>query len=668
MSRFDGVAVSETENTFGQEENYMSHLDDLPKRGSTHQIEDRSKAAFRAAVTAAQEFVIQSGEYDYGTDVVIEAIDAAGMTNVRVHVQLKGTDRKAYADGSVSVSVTRTNVNYLLMQSGSIFVCYHVPTDRLLVRRVDDVLREYEHEGRDWYDQRSLTVRFKEAFDEGFQKSLKEFVVALARGERDRRMNLATKPPETLNMVREEGAIDLPVPADPKQARMVLDELYKVGDDRTISQSFDKFRAVLGSSDEMFLKAYMAEINLGINGIEYDETRIREGIDALHNAIDGGRLSPGSTLYCVGNGWLALKEYKKARHAYDSALSLLNESPPIAAQCCKNLGTTLEELGDTDRARRLYERALELDPSLAEAHFALGLWHYRNADADLDLALEHFDAIVRRKGSAVTLPPLLGWRADILFKLQRPHEAFRELRTLLHGETRPPWVWPWCARLVATHGRSSVEAAELSVSFWSTYLKEFPDDLPGKKEMLRCVYHLHDSGASTGWDYERFKRTVEITVADGDADAAFFWDRVGHWAQAAGDWSEAEKCYRKAFERSPNKYGYCLGTALNFLQQYDEAIDILLPQAQEHQADAKSWFQLAKAYEGTGNVQGCVDAYKQVLALDEKYDLAWFNLGGICWNSGNKTAAVSIWKEAMERFPTHPLSSKLRNDLPHLLG
>ena len=646
----------------------MSYLDDLPKRDSSHRIESQSKIAFRAAISECEEFVIQSDECDYGTDFVIESMDAGEMTNVRVHVQLKGTNCEARADGSVAVSVARTNVNYLFMQPGSIFVCYHTPTARLLVRRVDDVVREYEHRGNDWHDQQTVTVRFKETFDHSFQQSLKEYVVASAKGERDRRRNLMVHPPETLCMLREEGAIDLPVPADPEQAKRVLVDLYERGHDRTISRSFDKFRAVLGSSDETFLLVYMAEINLGINGTECDRTRIREGIDALLNAINCGQHSPGSLLYCVGNGWLALKQYKKARGAYNSALCLLDGSADVAAQCCKNLGTALEKLNYPDAARSLYERALELDPNLAEVHFALGLWHYRHRNADLDRALEHLDAIVWPKGSAGTMSPVQGWRAEILFEQRRIEEAIREVRTLLDAAPRLAWVWSWCARLVATHGRSSVEAAQFSVSFWNMYLKDFTDDLPAQKEMLLCVYYLHDSGECTGWGYERFRRTVETVVGDGDPDAAFLWDRVGHWAQAAGDWIEAETCYRRAFALSPNEYGYCLGTALNFLQRYEEAVAVLLPQATEHQPDAMSWFQLAIAREGIGDVHGCIDAYERALALDEGYDRAWFNLGGIYWNSGNRTVAVSTWREAIRRFPKHPLSLKLRKDLPQLLG
>ena len=331
--------------------------------------------------------------------------------------------------------------------------------------RVDDVVRDYEHSGNNWHHQQTITVRLEEAFDRKFQQSLKKYVLASAKGERDRRLNLAIHPPETLSMVREEGEIDLPVPADPTQAKKVLVELYQGGHDRAISQSFDKFHAVLGSSDDTFMLAYMAEINLGINGTKCDGTRIRHGIEALHNIIESGQGSPGSILYNIGNGWLALKEYRRARDTYNSALPLLDGSKDIAARCSKNLGTTLANLNQPEAARSLYERALELDPKLAEAHFALGLWHYRHKDADLDRALDHLDAIVWPKGSSGAVTTVQGWRAEILFRQQRTEEALREVRALLHAATTTVWVWPWCARLVAIFGRSSIEAAQFSVFF-----------------------------------------------------------------------------------------------------------------------------------------------------------------------------------------------------------
>ena len=110
---------------------------------------------------------------------------------------------------------------------------------------------------------------------------------------------------------------------------------------------------------------------------------------------------------------------------------------------------------------------------------------------------------------------------------------------------------------------------------------------------------------------------------------------------------------------------------VNFLRRrllgrFEEALPILLPQAKEHQPDAMSWFQVAVARKGTGDIAGCINAYKRALQLDQKYDLAWFNLGGVYWNSQNKADAIATWQEAIRRFPTHRLSSKLQRDFPIL--
>ena len=59
----------------------------------------------------------------------------------------------------------------------------------------------------------------------------------------------------------------------------MLDELYHAGKDQVISNSFDLFLVELSSHPEDMLAAYMAEINLGINGVEINEDRIRAGIE-----------------------------------------------------------------------------------------------------------------------------------------------------------------------------------------------------------------------------------------------------------------------------------------------------------------------------------------------------------------------------------------------------
>ena len=285
----------------------MSYLDDLPKHDENRELDERAKSRFRTAISDGEDFVVQSEDgSDYGVDFWIEARDGQEMTNVRVAVQLKGTRSEASDDRSVSRSVKRTTLNYLAMCPASVFVCFHEPSERLLVRRVDDVLREYEHRRGSWGDQATVTERFEDAFSLEFQKRLREYAITSARSAGDRRRLYATVPPERLASLPEELGADLPVPLDVGRAAALLKGLYDRGQDRDISGNFDKFRSVLGSSGGQLLYAYMAEINLGVNGQACERSRITEGVEVLREEAAGGTICPGSMLYCVGNGWLAL--------------------------------------------------------------------------------------------------------------------------------------------------------------------------------------------------------------------------------------------------------------------------------------------------------------------------------------------------------------------------
>ena len=109
-----------------------------------------------------------------------------------------------------------------------------------------------------------------------------------------------------------------------------------------------------------------------------------------------------------------------------------------------------------------------------------------------------------------------------------------------------------------------------------------------------------------------------------------------------------------------------LGTALNFLDRFEESLPLLLEQAQVVQADAMSWFQVGVAYEKLERVPEASDAYRKALALEPDYDLAMFNLGGVLWNSGDREQALLTWRRAVNLFPDHELTARLRSDLPLL--
>lgn len=373
-----------------------------------------------------------------------------------------------------------------------------------------------------------------------------------------------------------------------------------------------------------------------------------------------GQFEASGLHYSIGNGYSALGNEQAAATEYKEALRLLEAGPAaLAAQCHKNLGSSLERLDRREEALKHYERALELDSNLNEAHFALGCHHHRLGE--YPKALEHFDHIAFADNRLGKQQSVSGWRVNILFSLEDGKGAFREINQLLSNAKSEAWIWPVCAKQVAVFGRASTDNARLAVAFWARYLKAYPDDPSGIRESLLAALYLRSHGALSE-AFETFKKRFERDIVHVRAEeAAFLWDRLGHWAQDDGNWTQAEACYRKAYELDGGHYGYCLGTALNFLGRYEESLPLLQAQAELLQPDAQSWHQLAAAYERLERTSEAILAYEKAIALDPDYDLAWFNLGGLFWNSGDWERARETWKIAVQRFPDHELAA-------HVLG
>lgn len=631
----------------------MNPFDELPHRNKTHEIEDDALVAFQKRLVESGCFILQASDRkDYGTDCQIEVVTDGRATNVRVHVQLKGTERTLNADGSLSISVDRSNLNYLLMQPYSFYACYHLPTDSLRICLVDSVLRQYGHGGQVWTEQQSVTISFKEEMTLDRLCQVANLARSGARSLRNRRIAQTSANPNDLPKTIFESVPEVHVPADPRLAAALLQQLYDTNADDVISASFDQFAAALGADHDFMGIAYMSEINLGMAGRSQFPERIEDAIAFFQLRLSAGGHMPGSLHYTIGNAYSAIADDEKARIAYQAALTdtTLLAVPDLAAQVYKNLGTSLGRLGDQDAAVDHYQEALRLSPNLSEAHNAMGN-HFVRIGRYKD-ALSHFDQVVFSDRNQGRTTSVSAWRANVLFNLGDGRAAFREINALVSQADREHWIWPWCGRLVASFGRTTLDNAIQARTFWKRYVQARPDHSQGWWELLMTAFYLRGQGYDLRRTYAEFKEEFDLQIVHvDDADSALPWDRLGHWAQEDEDWTEAERCFRKAYELEGGDYGFCLGCALNHLDRYEESLPLLLEQAESIQPDATSWFEVAIAYIGLGRPTEAIKANERTLALDPNHAPAMFDLGGTYWNLGDQEKALEVWLEACQRFP-----------------
>lgn len=644
----------------------LDHLDDLPKRDPNHVTEEKAETAFQGRLTESGRFILQRADRkDYGTDCEIEVVEQEQATNVRVHVQLKGTERPLNADGSLSIEVSRSNLNYLLMHPHSFYAAYHLPTASLRICLAETVLHQYEHARKNWTQQQSLTVNFIEDLTVERLDRLAELARSAARAARDRRVKQTRAAPGDLAGLLRRAVPEVHVPDDPATARELLEHLYNQNADDVISAAFDQFAAVFSADNEAMGMAYMAEVNLGMAGLSRSPARIEDAVAHFKHQLDLGRYERGSLHYTIGNALSALGREEEAKAAYEAALAdpAFANAPDLASQGHKNLGTSFERLGDGKRAVEHYREALRLNPHLPEAHNALAQFYVRQGE--WKDALAHLDQAVFTDPTRAKAAGVAGWRANVLFNMGEGSAAFREINGLLVQADCEPWIWPFFARLVASFGRTTTENARQALGFWRRYVAAHPESSGGRRELLLATLYLRMERQDVGRTYAGFRDEFDrqIEHVDDKDEAAFLWDRLGHWAQDEADWAEAERCFRKAYDLAGGHYGYCLGTALNFLGRFEESLPILREQAEGIQPDALSWFQLGAAYGDLGQSALAIEAYEKALALDPDYDLAMFNLGGVYWNSGETIEALRIWKAAIDRFPDHELAAKLQRDM-----
>lgn len=162
---------------------------DLPLISPEESLETLSTNKFKPLFDE-EKFEIRSELFrDKGLDFQIELKKLKKYTNFRFAVQLKATEKKLpNTDGSISIQILTSNINYLLnLGMPSFYVLYDSTTNTFYFENLIEFINSLSQNEKNWESQKSHVIRFSKSL---IPKGLDEmYETALKRGIFQRKIN-----------------------------------------------------------------------------------------------------------------------------------------------------------------------------------------------------------------------------------------------------------------------------------------------------------------------------------------------------------------------------------------------------------------------------------------------------------------------------------------------
>jgi hypothetical protein len=150
----------------------------LPQYKRTAELQRLSIQALRGCLPVNRILFRGEPDEDAGVDGELEVLFDGHYANCRSKVQLKATDTgTSNKDGSVSLSVETSNLNYLLNGPSPLYILYVDPRGELRYAWAWDEMHRIERENPDWKTQGTITLRFVEVLDEASLDKIREKII-----------------------------------------------------------------------------------------------------------------------------------------------------------------------------------------------------------------------------------------------------------------------------------------------------------------------------------------------------------------------------------------------------------------------------------------------------------------------------------------------------------
>lgn len=624
----------------------------MPKRTKSHWLESRSKAVLESLITQSDLFLARLGiPDDYGVDGTLEAlIDTDYASNVLVSCQLKATEDDLNTDGSLSIPVSVSNLQYLSSQRYSLYIGYHHPTETLFVREANSVISEASRSKKEWQKQSTITVRFDQKLDEEYLVALNRKALASANLFKSNRLAILEASDDSLIEILRNFKTALPIPEQKDHALEMLKTLRDEQKDQLISDNFDAFNAVLKGDPNAIQYLLFAEIDLARAGMPYSRARIESADDFLCNILENDLGAPEITLYNMGNVCSVKGELDRSVACYEKAIELLDVKGDVfnKAQALKNAGSSYEELGNDQKAEEYYRNALECVPNLSEANLQLGLLLMKKGD--YEGAIEYLDKAVFSRSQAGA--SIVTYRQiTCLFNLGEDNVAFR-LIFALTGINDDPSVLEWCSSQVAQFGYGNEETAKNARRFWQKFEEVLAKSDQSEFNLIRCDIKLDSSNKEID---KRIDDAIKVELLSVE-QAAFLYDRLGHRQQDRGDWPNAKAYFKRASDLGGQDYTCCLATAQNHLSAFEDAHKLLVSTEDHYESDEVYWFQRGFSAIRLKNFPDAIQSFESAIKFDDEYEKAWFNLCLAHFRNDDFDEALRVATIATSRFPNNELA------------
>ncbi len=443
---------------------------------------------------------------------------------------------------------------------------------------------------------------------------------------------------------------------DPSTAREQITALYDEFQEATIQKLAPQIVLRFQDDPQILNYLYMSEVNLGMQGVKVDHSRIEDAIAFWGDPALRKFTTDYSLAFCQGNALGVLKRPHEAIERYKFALS----KEPRFAPCWKNLGTAYIDVGDRVSAKRSFETAVTHQPDLFEARYSLA--SLAIDDEEWQVAIDQLNRIDMK-----TLPPMqrawvLGQKARGQSSLGNHEQALHLIESALSTDPDADWPWLTAGRLHAIARRADRRWMQAARAFAERLVSRFPDNADAWAELGHTYWQLRTNEASAKLTRQcrtAFTKALEI----GHEDDGLASDRLGHLAMDDGNLSEAERFFRAAAAKDRSQFGYCLGFCLQKEGSYDEALKWLIEATENHQRDALGWGQVGFCYSHLRDFANAATAYRTAIGIDPDYALAHYQLGGVLWNDRQFPAAIVVLTEALSRFPDHECAAQARRML-----